>query len=66
MDLNSLIGLEESKARQVLIENGFDDIETTINSEHNELCDTVIVCAVKENDGKVILVCGEFYLGIKG
>ena len=66
MELNSLIGLEETKARQVLAENGYDDIETIINSKHNENCDTLIVCAVKENDGKVILICGEFYLEIKG
>ena len=66
MDFNSLIGLEESKARLVLAENGFDDIETTINSKHNEQCDTLIVCAVKENDGQVLLICGEFYLEIKG
>ena len=66
MDFNSLIGLEESEARRVLVENGFDDIETIINSKHNDSTDTLIVCAAKENDGKVILICGEFYLEIKG
>lgn len=64
MDFNSLIGLEEQKARQVLVENGYNNIETKINSKENELCDTKVVCAVRENEEKVTLVCGEFYLNI--
>ena len=33
MDFNSLIGLEEEKARQFLKKNGYNNIETKINSK---------------------------------
>ncbi len=65
MDFNVLIGLEEEKARQFLIKNGYNNIVTITNSKDNELCDTTIVCAVRENGTKVTLVCGEFYLNIE-
>ena len=64
MDFNSLIGLEEKKARQILNENGYNNIETKINSKENDLCDTMVVCAVRENHGLITLICGEFYLNI--
>lgn len=65
MDFNSLIGLEEKNARQFLIENGYNNIETIINSKNNEKCDTLVVCAVRESELKITLVCGEFYLNMK-
>ena len=65
MDFSSLIGLDEQKAIQILKENGYKDIEVKKNSEHNDLCDSFLVCLAKEEDGKAILVCGEFYLNIK-
>ena len=64
MDLNSLIGLQEAEARQFLKKNGYNNIETMINSKHNELVDTRVVCAVKQSGEKIILVCGEFCLNI--
>ena len=64
MDLNSLIGLEEAEARQFLKKNGYNNIETIINSKHNELVDTRVVCAVKQMGTTVTLICGEFYLNI--
>jgi hypothetical protein len=64
MDFNSLIGLDEQKARQVLIENGYNNIETKENSKDNDLCDTKVVCAVRETENKITLICGEFYLNI--
>ncbi len=66
MKFNSLIGLEESKARQFLLKNGYNNIETIINSKNNEKCDTLVVCAVRESESKITLVCGEFCLNIKG
>ena len=65
MDFNNLIGLEEEKARQFLIENGYNNIETIINSKDNNLCDTKVVCAVQHMNEKITLVCGEFYLNIE-
>ena len=65
MDLKDLIGLEEKKARKVLIDFGYNDIETIINSKENELNDTLVVCAVRQNKSKVTLICGEFYFDIK-
>ena len=64
MVLDNLIGLEVKKAKKILSEFGYNDIEEIINSKDNELCDTTIVCAVRENGTKVTLVCGEFYLNI--
>ena len=66
MDFNSLIGLDEEKARQFLMENGYNNIETIVNSKDNKLCDTKVVCAVIMFDDKITLVCGEFYLNIEG
>lgn len=65
MDFNSLIGLSEQKAKQFLLQNGYNNIETIINSKNNEKCDTLVVCAVREADKKITLVCGEFYLNMK-
>lgn len=65
MDFNSLIGLSEQKAKQFLLQNGYNNIETIINSKNNEKCDTLVVCAVRETEKKITLVCGEFYLNMK-
>ena len=65
MDFKNLIGLEEQKARQVLLENGYNNIETKVNSKDNDLCDTKVVCAVRENEHTITLICGEFYLNIE-
>lgn len=65
MDFNSLIGLDEKTARQFLEKNGYNNIETIINSKSNELCDTLVVCAVRSCESKITLVCGEFYLNMK-
>ena len=64
MELNNLIGLPEEKARQFLLKNGYNNIETKINSKEESLTDTRVVCAVRENGTKVTLICGEFYLNI--
>lgn len=66
MDFNNLIGLEEKIARQFLEKNGYNNIETIINSKHNDLCDKVMVCAVRFDGAKVTLICGEFHLNLKG
>lgn len=65
MDLKNLIGLEESKARQVLLELGYNNIETILNSRKDGLSDSLVVCAVREDNSKITLICGEFYLNIK-
>ena len=64
MDFNSLIGLKENQARQFLQENGYNNIETVSNFKHNEKCDSVVVCAVRCDDEKITLICGEFFLEI--
>ena len=65
MDFNSLIGLEEKKARQFLMDNGYNNIETKINSKDNTLCDTKVVCAVRNGGQTITLICGEFYLNLE-
>ncbi len=65
MDFKNLIGLEVSKAKKVLSDFGYNDIEEIKNSKENELCDSLLVCAVRESNKKITLICGEFYLNIK-
>ena len=66
-DIFSVIGLEKDEAVSVLYNAGFTKVNVIINSKYNELCDTLIVCSVKEHsDESVTLVCGEFYLKLKG
>ena len=36
MDFSSLIGLEESVAKKILNENGYNNIEVKINAKHLE------------------------------
>ena len=64
-DILSVIGLEESKAVEVLNQNGINNVKIIYNSKHNDLCDTKLVCSVRKSGEIVTLVCGEFYLSIK-
>lgn len=64
-DFDNLIGLEITKAKEILIQNGFNDIDVVMNAEHNDKCDKILVCAARHISGKVTLVCGEFFFGLK-
>ncbi len=64
-DLDNLIGFEVSRAKSLLQNNGFKNINIMENFKPNEKCDTKIVCSVILNEDMVTLVCGEFYLDIK-
>lgn len=64
-DFDSLIGLDETSARKILAENGFNKIKTVINSKQNDKTDTLVVCATNFGGDFVTLVCGEFYLNLK-
>ena len=65
-DFSSLIGIEKNEAIDILKKNGYNKTEIIINSKSNNLCDSLLVCKAEEKDNEVILVCGEFYLNIKG
>lgn len=65
-DLESLIGFKVDKAKEKLEIEGFKNVVVVLNSEHNDKCDEVIVCAVREQDGCVTLICGEFFMNLKG
>ena len=66
-DVLNVVGLEKDKAVDVLNKSGVKKVNVIINSKYNELCDSQIVCSAKEqSDGSVTLVCGEFYLKLKG
>ena len=60
-----LIGLEITKAKEILKSEGYNNIEIIKNSEHNDKCDTTIVCAAKNESGSIKLICGEFFLKLK-
>ena len=65
-DANSLIGLEVSRAKEILQNAGFKNIDIVLNAETNDKCDTILVCAAYERDGSITLICGEFLMEIKG
>ena len=65
-EFNKLIGLEKNKAIEILSSKGYKEIEIIINSKSNDLNDSLLVCKVEELNNKIILICGEFYLNIKG
>lgn len=63
-DFNSLIGLGESEAVQILKLHGFGNIKIILNSHKSEDCDTRLVISVKYNDDSVTLVVSDFKLEI--
>ena len=65
-DFNNLIGVEVSKAKEILNSNGFDKVNIIMNAEHNDKCDTILVCAVRVADDSINLICGEFLMQLKG
>ena len=62
MNFDDLIGLEESEARKILAQNGYNNINTFINSKEDNKCNKALVCAVKQADDGITLICGEFYI----
>lgn len=62
MDFDVLIGREEPIARKLLLENGYNNITTIINSKEDDKCNTTLVCAVQTQGDAITLICGEFYL----
>ncbi len=65
-DFDSLIGLEEDKAREILTKFGYKNINVLLNSKLNEKYDKRIVCSVRNSEKVVTLIIGEFYVDIKG
>ncbi len=60
MDLNILIGQRVEVACKKIKEFGYNDIEVKLNAKHDDRCNSTLVCSVRESDGKVTLICGEF------
>ena len=65
-DLKNLIGLELNSAKEKLEQSGIKNVSVVMNAEHDEKCDSVLVCAVKQTEAEVILICGEFLINLKG
>lgn len=65
-NFNDLIGLEVQIAKEKLEQSGIKNVRVVENAEHNDKCDTSIVCAVRENLDGVTLICGEFLVNLKG
>ena len=67
-NFDNLIGLEVSKARELLESAGFKNIETVLNTDKRQKteCDTILVCAVRVADDSIRLICGEFLFQLKG
>ena len=60
MNKESLIGLEADEAKQILHQNGYNKVSIKINSKEIPCSNSTIVCAVRENNNEVELVCGKF------
>ena len=67
-DFDSLIGLEIEKAKALLNDSGFNNIEIVLNTDKRQKneCDTILVCAVRVADDSIRLICGEFLFQLKG
>lgn len=67
-DFDSLIGLEIEKAKELLNDAGFNNIEIILNTDKRQKneCDTILVCAVRVADDSIRLICGEFLFQLKG
>ena len=67
-DFDSLIGLEIEKAKSLLNDAGFKNIEIVLNTDkrQNYDYDTILVCAVRVADDSIRLICGEFLFQLKG
>ena len=67
-DFDSLIGLEIEKAKALLNDAGFNNIEIVLNTDKRQKneCDTILVCAVRVADDSIRLICGEFLFQLKG
>ena len=67
-DFDSLIGLEIEKAKSLLNDAGFKNIEIVLNTDkrQNYDYDTILVCAVRVADDSIRLICGEFLFRLKG
>ena len=67
-DFDSLIGLEIEKAKNLLNDAGFKNIEIVLNTDkrQNYDYDTILVCAVRVADDSIRLICGEFLFQLKG
>ena len=67
-DFDSLIGLEIEKAKSLINDAGFKNIEIVLNTDkrQNYDYDTILVCAVRVADDSIRLICGEFLFQLKG
>ena len=67
-DFESLIGFEVEKAKDILNNAGFKNIEVILNTDKRQenICDTILVCAVRVADDSINLICGEFLFQLKG
>ena len=67
-DFDSLIGLEIEKAKALLNDAGFNNIEIVLNTDKRQKneCDTILVCAVRVADDSIRLICGEFLFQLNG
>lgn len=63
-DLNNIIGLTVKEAQLILNKNGYKNINIINNYKHNDKCDTLLVCAVRQSKNDVTLIVGEFYVGV--
>ena len=64
LEYNNLIGLDPQDAIKVLNKQGITNVNLVINSKPNERAKTLLVCAVKNNEDSIDLICGEFCLDI--
>ena len=63
-NLDNLIGLPVEEAQLLLNKNGYKNINIINNYKHNDKCDTLLVCAVRQGEDDVTLILGKFYVGV--
>lgn len=65
LNLQDLIGMELSKAKEKIKNETEFTVEVIINAKNNDLCDSLVVCNAKLSENIIKLYCGEFNLGYK-
>ncbi len=64
-NFEALIGIDEPEARKLLIDSGYNKINTINNDKNNNKTNTQIVCKASYDGDCVTLICGDFITNFK-
>jgi hypothetical protein len=62
MNFDELIGMQVCRAKDILVKNGYTNINIVNNYKSDEKCNELLVCLAKQTNDLVTLVCGNFFI----